>query len=466
MGYHSSAVLAPLINVLIGKAMAAVKVHSLSESMPAAVLQSCRRTLFNSFWQSCKQTLLYSNVVVVQAKPSLQLHYCLYLVVLIMCCEVCHNASCTASNPCFVFVCPAGMCLQDGAYGALAAPHHRRLLMVTQQLQPAAAAAVTIAAAMTMLLVAAVMCLRWRRRFLQQQPQQQQDKDLQHKKVQQACNSSHSKCSGSLTKQQQQQCGECVSAASRHCSTRGCSPSSAPAATSAAAAADASKDSVQLTVLPLGPEAYNYSRATGTRSKMQHRLPCIASDRSTSSSGMSDSAASIEAALVASQGNDAAAVAAAASSSAAAASSASAVSNSTDSLGPLTSMLTEANLLRCVTPDNDNGCYNSHVIFIPDSQLGNLSPEAAAAAAAASSSAQHDALMRQLHGSAASSASGSTQLRGVNAALFRLEASEEDARGMPAVVLGTLSRAQAAAIKFGESCVCHAAVCCYCTERS
>jgi hypothetical protein len=118
-------------------------------------------------------------------------------------------------------------------------------------------------------------------------------------------------------------------------------------------------------------------------------------------------------------------------------------------------MLTEANLLRCVTPDIDSSCYNSCVIIIPDTQL--TGDEAAGAeAAAGAGSAPPGTPLRQLHSSAASStASSSAQLRGVNAALFGLQGcEEEDARGMPAVVIGTLTRAQAAAIKFGESCCC------------
>ncbi|WIA19722.1 hypothetical protein OEZ85_005648 [Tetradesmus obliquus] len=117
-------------------------------------------------------------------------------------------------------------------------------------------------------------------------------------------------------------------------------------------------------------------------------------------------------------------------------------------------MLTEANLLRCVTPDDNNNCYNSHVIFVPD-----LQPTGSAAATPhgfiADAAAAPPSAMRHLHSSAASSTSSSAQLRGVNAALFGLQVSEQDARGMPAVVIGTLTRAQAAAIKFGGLVSCN-----------
>ncbi|WIA40007.1 hypothetical protein OEZ86_013432 [Tetradesmus obliquus] len=112
-------------------------------------------------------------------------------------------------------------------------------------------------------------------------------------------------------------------------------------------------------------------------------------------------------------------------------------------------------MLRCVTPDDNNNCYNSHIIFVPD-----LQPTVSAAATphgfiADAAAAPPSAMLPHLHSSAASSTSSSAQLRGVNAALFGLQVSEQDARGMPAVVIGTLTRAQAAAIKFGGLVSCN-----------
>jgi hypothetical protein len=374
------------------------------------------------------------------------------------------------------------MLVQDGAHGAIVAPYNRRLLR-QQPLQPAAAAAVTITAAVAMLLVAAVMCLRWRKRTRQQQQQshaqqqqQQECNDAQlkvpHVVTQQACYGYSSSNSSSQSHQQQQQhmqlqatqpslaaaaqqlikqllplCDQrrCSSSRALGCSSTSTADSSVTVA--AAAGSTTAAGDVQLSVLPMGPDAYRNSTAAGHSRCIQHGMSCRVSNSSISSSGRSDSASSVDAAMGASQSNpDSIAVDAA---SSAAVSPVAANSSSTNSLGPLTTLLTEANLLRCVTPDNASSSrYNSHTIFELESQ-----PARHAAAAAALGAASPGFLLRQLHTSASSSTGGDVQpLHGVDAALPCLQTRDGDARGLPTVVIGTLTRTQAAAIKFGECC--------------
>jgi hypothetical protein len=372
------------------------------------------------------------------------------------------------------------MFVQDGAHGAIVAPHNRRLLR-QQPLQPAAVTAVTITAAMAMLLVAAVMCLRWRKRTRQQQQshaQQQQQHEcndaqlkVPHVVTPQACYGYSSSNSSSQSQQQKQQHVQLqatqpgLAAAAqqlikqllplgdqRRCSSSrvfGSSSTTADSSVTVAAAAGSTTaaSDVYLSVLPLGSDAYCNSTAAGHSHSIQHGMSCRGSNSSISSSGRSDSASSIDAATVASQSNpDSIAVDAA---SSAAVSSVAANSSSTDSLGPLTTLLTEANLLRCVTPDNASSSrYNSHTIHELESQPA--SHAAAGLGMADAGGVSPGSLPQHLHTSASSSTAGNEQPLRVNAALPGLQTCDGDARGLPAVLMGTLTRTQAAAIKFGE----------------
>jgi hypothetical protein len=412
--------------------------------------------------------------------------------IILGCCLSCKHCLFQLPHPFCLCVCCSvlQMRLQDGAHGAYVAPYNRRfMLQQPQQQSPqgAAAAAIPIAAAMAMLLVAAVMCLGWRKRTRQQQqPQQQQERcsgdehTLPHAKTQQACFGCSSSTSSSQDQQQQQrqqplqlqatQPGLAAAAQQlmkqlmplgdqrrrSSSSSRGCGSSSTlAAAASSSAATTAARDAterayVQLSVLPMGPEEYRNSNPAGNSRSMPHGLSCRGSNSSISSSGRSDSASSIDAAAAASHSNPASNAADAASS--AAASSVAANSSSTDSMCPLTTLLTEAHLLRCVTPDDVNSRYNNQTIFMSDFQPS--SPAAAAAAAATQgvanvSAASPGTSVRQVH-SSASSNGGNMQLRGVNAAVSGQQSCEEAAQRLPAMLFGTLTRTQAAAIKFGE----------------
>jgi hypothetical protein len=340
-----------------------------------------------------------------------------------------------------------------------------------------------------MLLVAAIMCLGWRKRTRQQQQtharqqqqqqqQQQQCNDAQlkvpHGEIQQGCYGYGFITSSSQSQQQQQQqhvhlqatqpglaaaaqqlIKQLLPLSDRCSSSRGCGSSSIPTAASSTAAAAAAGSTAetggaQLSVLTMGHDAYCSSNPAVLSRSMQHSLSCRGSNSSTSSSGRSDSASSIDAAMGASHGNADSNAAGAASS--AAASSVAANSSRTDSLGPLTTLFTEANLLRCVTPDNASSSrYNSHTIFELESQPESHAAAAAALGVAHAGAVSPGSLLRQLHTSASSNTSGDVQLlRGVHAASPGLQTCDGDARGLPAVVMGTLARSQAAAIKFGE----------------